>query len=181
MFEALDLSDEQRKQLDEIKKGMEAEFQKFADRDVDVRWRTHEKHLEEYRKLEASETDPQKRMRITLDNRQAVEETVRKANPDLVREMDEVTKSRKELSEQLKIKMFDVLTDEQWNRMLDLIDNPPEYVKKMLAERREREKSASSTGAWQPGPNSWKPGDPIPEGYRQQRSEGRFPRNAPSE
>jgi Ni/Co efflux regulator RcnB len=81
-------------------------------------------------------------------------------------------------------KMFDVLTDEQWARLQKLIDNPPEhakaYAKKLKEQMGESEKTG---GAWQPGPNSWRPGDPIPEQYRQQREEQRtrqrpgFPRS----
>jgi Ni/Co efflux regulator RcnB len=70
--------------------------------------------------------------------------------------------------------MFDVLTDEQWDRMLDLIDNPPDYVKKILRKWKEASEKAAE---WAPGPNSWQPGDPIPEKYRQERqTKGNFPR-----
>jgi Ni/Co efflux regulator RcnB len=99
--------------------------------------------------------------------------------------LNEARESGKGLADKLKVEMFDVLTDEQWNRMLNLIDNPPEHAKKIIAQMREKseqESAYASTEAWQPGPNSWKPGDPIPEGYRQQRQErGRFPRVNQSE
>ena len=179
MFEVLDLSAEQMKQLDGIKKTIEPEYEKYVDKVVDVGWIFFEKYQTELKKLHSDVTDPiERRKMLTIDHVKAVEEKVKKSNPALVREMDDIRESGEKLADSLKIKMFDVLTDEQWNRMVNLIDNPPDYVKKILAERREREKSDSSTGVWQPGPNSWKPGDPIPEGYRQQRQEqGRFPRN----
>jgi Ni/Co efflux regulator RcnB len=55
-----------------------------------------------------------------------------------------------------------------------MIDNPSGLVKIMLdkvkAWRGKKE-------VWTPGPNSWQPGDPIPEGYRQERQMKRnFPR-----
>jgi hypothetical protein len=70
--------------------------------------------------------------------------------------------------------------------MLQLIDNPPEYIKKtIMQQRKEREELDNINGkpeVGQPGPNSGRPGDPIPEGYRQERQErGRFPRVNQSE
>ena len=86
--------------------------------------------------------------------------------------------SGRALADRLKIEMFDVLNDAQWERMLDLIDNPPEYVKKAIARiRKEMGTEDSSSGGWQPGPGSWRPGDAIPEAYRQERNtRGNFPR-----
>ena len=59
--------------------------------------------------------------------------------------------------EKLKSKMSDVLTQEQKKRMSGLIENPPEFVKKMLDKAAD-----TGSGDWSPGPNSWKPGDPLP-------------------
>jgi len=80
---------------------------------------------------------------------------------------------------QFRIKMFDVLTDEQWLRIQDLVDHPPEYIKVFLKKVKANiEKNARDTG-WQPGPGSWQPGDAIPEAYRQERNtRGNFPRPA---
>jgi Ni/Co efflux regulator RcnB len=72
--------------------------------------------------------------------------------------------------------MFDVLTDEQWRRLQNMIDNPTGLVKMLLVKTKGWQEKKE---AWTPGPNSWRPGDPIPEQYRQQRNErqGRFPRS----
>jgi Ni/Co efflux regulator RcnB len=136
------------------------------------------------KKMMDSTTDPKERMRLTIEGFEKAQEIVRQSQPELFREMDAITETGKGLANQLKFKMFDVLTDEQWKRMIDLIDNPPDYVKKLLAERRKaREAAANQTankpGEWMPGPNSWRPGDPVPEQYRQQRNErqGHFPRS----
>ena len=86
--------------------------------------------------------------------------------------------------------MFDVLMDEQWNRLQELIDHPPEYALMFIKELRESfglvesEKSEEegaegglSPSVWLPGPGSWRPGDAIPEAYRQERNtRGNFPR-----
>jgi len=69
--------------------------------------------------------------------------------------------------------------------MLDLIDNPPDYVKKVIAQIRKEmgtddsstDTPADTSGGWVPGPGSWRPGDGIPEGYRIERNtRSRFPR-----
>jgi hypothetical protein len=82
--------------------------------------------------------------------------------------------------------MSNVLTSAQWARMMNLIDNPPEYVKGMIAEMRRQmgidEPQAGSSrqpgGGWVPGPGSWRPGDPLPEGNRTEReTRSRFPRS----
>jgi len=77
----------------------------------------------------------------------------------------------------MKFKMFDVLTDEQLERMIDLIDNPPDYVKKVIAQMRNWQ-GRDEPGEWQPGVNSWKPGDGIPAEYLKHRQEmkKRFPK-----
>ena len=81
-----------------------------------------------------------------------------------------------DFSRRLKFRMFDVLTDEQMERMQRIVANPPEFLRKILEEARKEREESEKKDQWQPGPNSWKPGDPIPEEYLQQRQERRFPR-----
>jgi uncharacterized protein (DUF1778 family) len=178
MFEVFDLSDAQKKQLVAIKKAMEPEFDKLIDQYLDGHMKFSEAMDKELEGKFEGVTTSEEQQRI-VDKAQ---DKIRKSNPEHQRAMHDVMESGKKLAENLKIKMFDVLTDEQWNRMVDLIDNPPDYAKKMIAQLREHlGVNDSKPGEWAPGPNSWRPGDPIPEGYRQQRSEGRFPRNVQSE
>ena len=171
MFEALDLSDNQRQQLGDIKKEMEPEFKKWADKTLDARLRLHEKRHAEFKVIQNDDGTIQ----FLLDDPVASWERVRKANPDIQRALNESMESGKELAKKLKFKMFDVLTDEQMERMAQLIDNPPDYVKKIL--RKWRGNGDNRTDEWRPGANSWKPGDPIPEEYIKHREEQRrFPR-----
>jgi len=185
MFEALDLSDAQRKQLGDIKKGMEPEYEKFVDRLIDARLKLSEKHQAEYAQFLDGVTDPAARANVFFDHRKEVVEKVNQAHPELQQKLDEITEFGKNFAERLKVEMFDVLTDEQWERMTDLIDNPPDYVALLTAQHRvarennDNRPSERQPGfdAWTPGPNSWQPGDPIPEAYRQERNtRGTFPR-----
>ena len=175
MFEVLDLSDEQKKQLDAIKKEMEPEVDTMMDKLVDGQMKFTEIVQNAVDKKLEGVTDPEERARIQKE----VQDEIRKSDPELQKAMREIMGIGKDVADKLKIKMFDVLTDEQWNRMIGLIDNPPEYAKKLLAQvHKDMGTDNSKSDEWQPGPNSWRPGDPIPEGYRQQRQErGKFPRN----
>ena len=183
MFEALNLSDVQKQQMDEIKKELEPELEKQIDKKIETEWKFNEKLREEFDRRLAGVTDPDEwtKQRGNIDNVYAVMDTVRKSYPRIHQEMQEMEASRKAFMDKLKVKMFDVLTDEQWNRMVQLIDDPPDYVKAYLKQLKERRAENKKPEVWVPGADSWKPGDPIPEGYRQQRQEGRFPRNVQSE
>jgi hypothetical protein len=102
------------------------------------------------------------------------EERVRRNNPEFSRDNNELMESGRALADRLKVEMFDVLTDEQWWRMLDLIDNPPDYVKRMIAHIRKEMEGEDSrgedSGGWTPGPGAWRPGDAIPDAYRIERN-----------
>jgi Spy/CpxP family protein refolding chaperone len=176
MFEALDLSDVQKQQFEEIKKEMEPEFLKSLDRVIDTQVKFTEKMMDELSDELKGVTDGNEHKRIAEE----AARNVRKSNPDLQREMAEVMESGKLFSDKLKFRMFDVLTDEQLERMAQLIDNPPDYAQKAIAQIRRQmgndDSPTSECGEWRPGQNSWKPGDPIPAEYLEQRQERRFPR-----
>jgi len=106
-------------------------------------------------------------------------------DPEFKRIGEEMQALSRAFSTQFRTRMFDVLTDEQWFRLQELIDNPPEHaliLRKLLREHLDTgEETAQTTeaedGRWMPGPGSWQPGDAIPEAYRIERNERRrFPR-----
>ena len=185
MFEALDLSGNQKQQLGGIKKEMEPEFEKMVDKMVEGQLKFAEITQNLLAEKLEGVIDPKEREMIQKN----IADIVRKSHPELQRLEAELKESRQKLTEKLKGEMFDILTDAQRKRMRDLIDNPPDYIQKMMAQS-QREVGVGNNmpnmwqpgpDSWQPGPNSWKPGDSMPEGYQLPRSEGRFPRNAPSE
>jgi hypothetical protein len=180
MFEVLGISDDQKKQLEEIKNELKPEVEKQIDKMVEHQLFYQEKVDEAIGDKLNGITDPAERMKIIMD----VLEKFNEKYPEFSQGTTEYLESGKSLTNNLKIKMFDVLTDEQWDRMLDLIDNPPDHVKKYfevlhkaMGGNTSRTNSSQTKDVWSPGPGSWQPGDPIPEKYRQERNEKRnFPR-----
>jgi len=151
MFEVLNLTNAQKQQMERIKKELEPEFEKNLETNLGYLAKGH-----------------------TI--------IMQKGNNDTEAKKiyEEIQSQGKAFSEKFRIKLFDVLTDEQWARLQRLIDDPPEHAKvlrKKLKELSDEDKKAEKPGDWAPGPNSWKPGDPIPERYRQERNtRGNFPR-----
>jgi len=175
MFEVLDISDEQREQLEEVKKALKPEIERHIDKMVEHKSFYQPMVNEAIGDKLNDVTDPAERMKIISEVLQKFNEQ----HPGYLQGATEYLESGKILSNNLKIKMFDVLTDEQWERMLDLIDNPPDHVKKYFEIQRRIMgiNTSQDDGGWQPGPGSWRPGDPIPMQYRIERNTRRgFPR-----
>jgi len=173
MFEPLNLTDAQKQQMEKIKKELEPEFEKNLENFANGQAILIGKILDE-RNKQRGNGNPQEEM-------EAIQKKLMAEDPECKKISEEIQSQNKRFATQFKTKLFDVLTDEQWNRLIQLIDNPPEYAKAFRKKLKEQMGEAEKPGVWVPGPNSWRPGDPIPEGYRQQRSEGRFPRNVQSE
>ena len=149
-FEALNLTDAQRKQMAQIKKELEPEFEE-----------TLENRVKEYRTLRQ----------------------MKRESPEYQKISEKIQAQSRAFATKFKIAMFDVLTDEQWGRLQNLIDNPPEHALifrkalKELSGESEENKESEESDVWVPGPNSWRPGDAIPMQYRLERNtRGRFPR-----
>jgi Ni/Co efflux regulator RcnB len=170
VFEAFDLTDAQKQELEVIKKEFVPEFERELDDYV------NRQGLESqlYREIVAEyERQGGNTGNLTGPKIEAIRSKLLKEDPEFKKKHDEMVTQRKLYATRLKTKMFDVLTDEQWDRLQELLDNPPEYI---IAFRKRIQEAAERAGTWQPGPDSWKPGDGIPEEYRQQRQERRFPR-----
>ena len=168
MFEALNLTDVQKRRMEQIKKELEPEFEKTLESTVNHQMALRRKMFAEHEK------------QVALGNTSNGQENLKKvlADPEFKKINDELKTQNKQFSMQFRIKMFDVLTDEQWARLQQLIDNPPEHAKALLKKLKEqRGESEQSDGTWIPGPGSWQPGQGIPEGYRIERNRrSGFPR-----
>jgi Spy/CpxP family protein refolding chaperone len=176
MFVALNLTDAQKQQMEKIKKELEPEFEKHLESFANGQMIVANKVFEE---LEKQGGDEFSVMTILREKGEATLQKMLADDPALKKVYEDTMSQGKAFSTQFQTKMFDVLTDEQWTRLQKLIDNPPEHAKAFGKKLKEQSGVAEKSGAWQPGPNSWRPGDPIPAGYLQQREErqGRFPRS----
>ena len=174
VFEALNLTDAQRQEMERIKKELEPEFERILGDFTRNQIILQNKYYDELERqgglIFANSGEMLERSR-SASNRLLEDPEFRRIN-------EESAFQGREFSTQFRIRMFDVLDDEQWTRLQDLIDNPPWLIgvrARMQREQAER----NERNVWQPGPGSWQPGDPIPEEYRQQRNlDRRFPRPA---
>ena len=170
MLEALDLTEQQKEQMEEIKKALEPELEKTLEEIARRRGMLINKHHDASEKYGVLGVVGQN---LPPETAEAIAKILR-ADADFWRIREEKAALRTNFSNRFKVELFDVLTDAQWDKFQDLIDNPPEYIKAWLKIYPGREQTQE---AWQPGPNSWQPGDAIPDGYRRERnSRGNFPR-----
>jgi Ni/Co efflux regulator RcnB len=172
MFEALDLTEAQKQEMDEIKKPLEPDAEKFLEELMNLQALVRSRVNSEMERQGVDVSDP----RSHLTHMQAITNTLA-AEPEFIRLRKELEGKAELFATQFKTKMFDVLTDEQWMRLQNLIDNPPDYIKAFRKKLKQFRDELEKKGVWTPGPGSWQPGDPIPEQYRQERNTRRnFPR-----
>ena len=188
MFEALDLTDAQKQQMNDIKKHLEPEFEKTLDDFITYQMMLRSMLLDELgkQKLEAVESyrdgiDRDKWSRAMQNFREKTDAVMKELakGSEYKRIQDALQSKTRAFSTQFKTRMFDVLTDAQWVRLQELIDNPPPHAQALLKKLKEQRGEEEKAGVWTPGPNSWRPGDGVPEEYRQERNKriGRgFPR-----
>ena len=160
MFEALNLTDDQKQQMKKIKKELEPEFEQTF-----KNWISGELTMEN-KILNALKKEENAKMNMDRD---AMRKKLIAEDPEFKRIHEKNLSGGKAFATKFKIKMFDVLTDEQWKKLQKLIDDPPEHAKILGKKLREMTGANEKDEAWQPGPNSWKPGDAIPEEYRKKR------------
>jgi len=186
LFEALYVTDAQRQQMERIKKELEPEFEKhleiYGKNAVMIIDRVNAALKQKREAGISSDKNPQEELDAFMKNLEA--------EPEHKRLLDESYASAKAFAVLFRSRMRDVLTDEQRKRFQALYDNPPPHVRYLTHRFRreqwgqgyeEREDKNADVGRagtlWVPGPDSWKPGDPLPEAFRQERDVKRdFPR-----
>ena len=193
MFESLDLTDEQREQMETIKKTLEPVFGQIVEELVKAEDELQQWRFDMFEEIGIKFDEngrPVDENGRSLDNPEAMRgkmnlmERKFSENVEVRTRMERLSERAKDFMRGFQFEMLDVLTDEQLAKMQRIIDNPPEYVKKVRdrqqAARAERERQENNR--WQPGPGSWRPGDPIPAEYLEQRQRrSRFPRAEPAE
>jgi hypothetical protein len=172
MFEPLDLTGDQKNEMEKITEEMKAEFNSLieeaamlkADRIVSVYKSLQEKifaSLEEFDKI-SSETHS--KFALT-------EERLKKRAGLQERGMKFMTL--------LQNRLMNVLDDEQLDKMQKIMGESPMFVKQVLAKHKMQQvqqKMMPPQPGWVPGPDSWRPGMPVPVQFKEERRTGRFPR-----
>jgi hypothetical protein len=146
MFSALDLTDAQMQQMERIKKELEPEFEKNLEKFANGQLVIANKVFEELEKQGGGD------FRVLQERGEATMKKMIADDPALRKIYEDATSQGKAFSAQFQTKMFDVLTDAQWKRLQDLIDNPPEHAKAFGKKLKEQMGEAEKAGAWQPGP-----------------------------
>ena len=181
MFECLDLADEQKEQMEAIKKELEPMFGQIVEELVEAEDAMQQWKYDIYEEVGFKFDENGKPLNNDLITRMKIMSLMEKKfseNTEMRARMERLSERASGFMQGFKIKMLDVLTDEQLAKMQRIIDNPPPYLKK-IRDKKQKERAArekQENTKWQPGPDSWKPGDPIPEEYLKEREERRFPR-----
>ena len=163
MFEALNLTNAQKEQMEEIRKEHEPEFERNLEKLVSGQMFIMNKILDELDQQEDGSEDTFWEQMGIVQKRMLAED------PECKEIYEEIRSQGQSFAAKYKEKMFDVLTDEQWVRLLNLIDDPPEHAQavrkltKLVAEK-------SSSGWQSPSDKPWRMDNAIPQEYRLRRN-----------
>ena len=171
MFHALDLTEEQKAEMEAIKKEFGPEFDEVAESLIDA---MNEGMDLVYDQIEKDGTKVTSGAELQKYQREAIKKLEASGVNYKMIAKNKVDNAQ-DFVKRFKFRMFDVLTDAQMKRMWDLIHNPPDYMKKIVENLKKNRESKVASGEWRPGFDSWKPGDPIPNEYIETRK-AKFPK-----
>jgi len=160
-FEALNLTDAQKQRMAEIKQEVTPEFESTLEKHVQAHVTLTNKFL--------AAIDKQIDTTNIIDI-EGAREKLATENPEYKRIQDEAITGSRAFTTQFKTKVFDVLTDEQWVRLQDLIDHPSEHAKIFREQLREHRNERRQFALWLPSADLWKPSGAIFEMYRSERN-----------
>ena len=171
MFEILDLTDEQKKEMDKIVSEIKPEYDRL---------------IKEFIMLEIEEMYSMRRNELKGKTFDSLEELHKcfgeihrrrvMANPDGGKRGMEFMERGTKLATLLQDRMMNVLTDEQLDKMQEILDETPESIKKFLVRVKAMRELQKKLPVYVPGPDAWRPGDPMPLQIKEERQRGRFPR-----
>jgi hypothetical protein len=168
MFEVLNLTDAQRKQMATIKKEHEVEFEKNIEKFVNDQILLANMVLDEVALQEPKDKEAANESAF-WEAMTAVQEKMQTEDAEYKRIYGEMQSQGQSFATQYKLKLFDVLTNEQWHRLVDLIDNPPEHAQAF--RKRLQLNSEKPGGRGMPDDKPWKVSEAIPQEYRQKRND----------
>ena len=170
MFDPLDLTDAQKKEMNQIADAMKAEFEQLTREAAALK---AERIVSTYQLLQGK----------TFASRDEFQQSLREVHRQFVPSA-EMRKKSEDLQKQgiqfvtlLQNRLMNVLTDEQLDKMQAILDATPEFAKKVLTEFKKRQEEQAKAPDYVPGPDSWRPGMPVPAQFREERQRGNFPRS----
>ncbi|MDR3232657.1 MAG: hypothetical protein LBT46_03140 [Planctomycetaceae bacterium] len=173
MFEPLGLTDEQKKEMEKITAGMKEEYVRLVTENAALKseriqdiYKTLE---EEYKKTPFASREEFNKKRNEAFQKYKPDETLKKKYRDS-------TERGIKLVTLLKTRLMNVLTDEQLDKMQKIMDETPEYAKKLLAMVQKKREMELKSGDYVPGPDSWRPGDGTPKDFKDERKLKTFPK-----
>jgi len=169
MFEPLDLTEDQKKEMQEIADELKAEFDGLT---MELAVLKGERVSSAYGSLNG------KSFASLEEFYKAREDAIRQYVPseEMIKRTADLRERGKNLITTLQTRLMDVLTDEQLVKMQKILDETPEFALKILAQFKAGREAQEKSPVYVPGPNSWRPGDPVPVQFKEERK-GRFPRS----
>jgi hypothetical protein len=170
MFDPLDLTEDQKKEMNKITDELKAEFDRLTMEEATLK---SERMVSMYGVLKgksfASQNEFQKAM-SDVRRQYVPSAAMRKKGVDL---QERGTK----FVTLLQTRLIDVLTDEQLDKMQKILNETPAGAKKLITMFKTERETAKKSPGYVPGPDSWRPGDPVPAQFKEERRRNRFPRN----
>ncbi|MCL2743265.1 MAG: hypothetical protein FWE67_05380 [Planctomycetaceae bacterium] len=165
VFDALGLTGDQKQKMTAIKKRHEPEFEKVLESVLNGQIALMNKILAEFERqggnlmsgMAFHEKAPGIAKKLAYD-------------PEYKKIREEMKAQGQAFSTKYRTLLFDVLTDEQWIRFQELIDNPPEDIKVIRNLLRENMGWSEKTKVERSREDVWNPDNAIPEGYRIERN-----------
>lgn len=164
-LEILGLSEEQKSRIDRIAKTMEPELQSNLIEMSGIVEKLMEKTFDRLEQEHKTITDPQ----VFQDKMKAATLQTVRSDTDIKEMLAGVRNKNQEFTARYKFQLYDVLTDEQMQRLQALADNPPDYIKATRERLHKVNEGFSDKEEEFSLDNLWKPGDPIPEAYKEHR------------
>ncbi|MDR1384800.1 MAG: hypothetical protein LBJ67_13280 [Planctomycetaceae bacterium] len=165
VFEPLGLSEQQKELMEASQKELEPEFDALVDEMMELR-KEQLKGMVDNLKEMLDGKEPTREEFHQIQSQAAKKAT----NNETLRERYKATSERgKKFATQLRTRMMNLLTDEQLDKMQVLLDDMPDYVKTFLDGEREERNIREKSGQWTFGPDSWRPGDGVPEELKKER------------
>ena len=175
MFDPLDLTDEQKKEMNKITEEMKTEYDKLI---IEALVWDSERISSMYEPLRGKSFASQEEFQKACEEaRKTWEATVARSSEAQHKKFVEHMKRGIEFTTLLQTRLMNVLTDEQLDKMQTILDETPMFAKKIIATIKIMQAAAKLSPTYVPGPDSWRPGDPVPEQFKEERQRSRFSEN----